>query len=291
MDNPTHIALSAEGKAATLSLLAESLPFDDVPFSAWIDEAGNAGRLDLYFSSREKAESAMTRLQPHVAGNLYGDDPIRLSIREIAHEDWAESWKIHFTPTRISEHLVVSPSWETYTAPAGVKVVVIDPGMTFGTGLHESTRGCLQLMDHATSSHAGGSVLDIGCGSGILSIAAAKLGYDPVVGIDNYPLAIETSTRNAAGNTVSCAFTLADIANYAPNRPYNLVVANLLANLISDQAESITRCLAPRGGLIVSGIMTDQYTRVQHTLERVGLIQREQIELGEWTTGFLIRPV
>jgi len=167
-------------------------------------------------------------------------------------------------------------------------VVSLDPGLAFGTGKHETTRACLEYIDELAD--AGGGMLDMGCGSGILSIAAAKLGYSPVAGFDVDPEAVEASRENAEANGVNVdyrRFALGSGRAGGWEGTYSLVVANILGPLLIRFADEI----APAVGrhLVVSGILTEIYEEVLSAYRARGFAEVSRKTLGEWTTGLLVR--
>ncbi len=171
---------------------------------------------------------------------------------EVAEQDWVRLTQSQFEPIRVSPHLWIVPSWHT-PPDAQATVLVLDPGMAFGTGSHPTTRLCLAWLEHNVRS--GISVLDYGCGSGILAIAAAKLGASEVVGVDIDPQAISSSTSNAERNAVSARFC--DARHELPGE-FDLVVANILANPLTIMAPAICAHVRSGGSLALSGILVDQ---------------------------------
>ena len=203
-----------------------------------------------------------------------------LGEREVAfealpREDWAESWKRFFHVLRVSPRVTVRPPWEPYEPERPDEVVVtIEPGMSFGTGLHGTTQACLRFLESladeaAPAVRAGGaplSVADLGCGSGILSIAALRLGFAPVRGVD-YDVAVDPIPR-------------ADV-----------VVANILAPILIAAAARISAAVSDRPGaaLVLSGILEGQYPRVRAAYEACGMREERTIAVGEWTSGLFRR--
>ena len=174
------------------------------------------------------------------------------TVEEVAEQNWVQVTQSQFDPIRVSERLWIVPSWHAAPDPAAVNLV-LDPGMAFGTGSHPTTRLCLEWLER--NVHAGCSVLDYGCGSGILAIAAARLGAASVVGVDIDPLAVEAARANAQRNGVNATFH--DSAQPVAGA-YDLVVANILSNPLRVLAPAI--CAHVRGGgrLALSGILREQ---------------------------------
>jgi len=174
------------------------------------------------------------------------------TVEEVADQNWVRLTRSQFDPIRVSERLWIVPSWHAAPDPAAVNLV-LDPGMAFGTGSHPTTRLCLEWLER--NVHAGCSVLDYGCGSGILAIAAARLGAGSVVGVDIDPLAVEAARANAQRNGVTATFH--DSAQPVAGA-YDFVVANILSNPLRVLAPAI--CARVRGGgrLALSGILREQ---------------------------------
>ena len=198
-----------------------------------------------------------------------------LTLRYVEEADWANAWKAFYKPFRVGRRLVVTPPWEhPELAPDDIPLV-IDPGMAFGTGSHPTTQLCLTaLEDHVAQ---GSRAADIGTGSGILAIAAAKLGAARVDANDNDPLAVKIARENAAANGVSVEVTEA-----LPTGHYSVVVANILADVIIGMSAELQALIEPGGILIASGIIDTREADVQKALETVGLVHMETRRQTEW---------
>lgn len=221
--------------------------------------------------------------------------------RLLAEEDWSTSWKQHYHPLVIGKRVVVKPSWEDCQLEPGQVVVELDPGMAFGTGLHPTTQLCLRQLEQYVKP--GASVLDVGTGSGILAIAACRLGASTVLAVDTDPVAVEAATNNVAHNGLqSCIVvkqgsvplsteseepvTVRDQQDVSPNAParFDLVVANIVATVICELADDLVHCLRPSGVLIVSGIIADKADMVAATLRNVGVGSQSREQMGDWIT-------
>ena len=290
MDNDAPLlAISMRLSPEHAALIGETLPFPEARAAIWINDIKKTGRVDVYCD--DEAEAAMrTQVLEDFLADLLPDTSVVLETIHIASEDWANSWKSHFHAERISERIIVRPSWEMLPLQANDVDIVIDPGMSFGTGQHGSTRGCLILLDHITAEGAPPAALDLGCGSGILSIALAKLGCPDVRGIDNYPDAIGIAEDNAAKNDVACSFAQGDLDDFVCDAPAPLVVANILATVLIHYAKTVWAYVAPGGELVLSGILTEQFENVCAAYTELGAREIERVECGEWTSGHLHRP-
>lgn len=205
-----------------------------------------------------------------------------LTLRTLEEADWANAWKAFFKPTRVGRRLVVTPPWESPDLSPGDLPLVIDPGMAFGTGSHPTTQLCLRALEDYV--RPGMRVADLGTGSGILAIAAVRLGASTVEASDIDPLAVRIARENFAVNNVS-----ASAGETLPPGPYALVVANILADVIIALAETLADLLAPDGVLIASGIIDTRETDVRIILEGAGFAPLEARHDGEWVALVLRR--
>jgi ribosomal protein L11 methyltransferase len=221
--------------------------------------------------------------------------PGTISISKVRREDWAESWKRHFKPIEIGEALLVKPSWSKRRPRKNQAVVVLDPGLSFGTGQHPTTAFCLHQIVAAVcdrrnwrsqSAARGESFLDIGTGSGILAIAAAKLGYQPVHAFDFDANAIQIATVNARRNNVAgkIHFWRGDVAKLPlrPARTFDLICANLISTLLITERRRIVAQLNYGGTLVLAGILKSEFQKVQSAFERSGLKLMSSKSEKEW---------
>jgi ribosomal protein L11 methyltransferase len=212
-----------------------------------------------------------------------------ISATKVAHEDWSESWKRHFKPIEIGSKLLVKPSWIKRRPRTGQAVVILDPGLSFGTGNHPTTSFCLHELARHRVPGATQSFWDVGTGSGILAIAAVKLGYRPVNAIDFDPGAVRIARQNALQNAVSrqLQITRQDITKLPPQSrdKYDLVCANLISNLLVAEKKRIIGRVRTGGTLVLAGILNHEFPAVQQSFENAGLkLIRNRVE-GEWQSG------
>jgi len=209
--------------------------------------------------------------------------------REVRETEWAEAWKQYFHTSRIGEKFVVKPSWEEYTKQEGDLVIELDPGMAFGTGTHGTTILCLECLEGLVMP--GMTVFDIGAGSGILSIAAAKLGAASVQAVEYDAIAVETARRNIEANGVGdiASVTRGDLMNSLSGQA-DIIVANLVADLILKMAPSVVSHLKPGGSFVASGIIKDRLADVTDVLAKAGLVLDKIKEAGEWAALVACRP-
>jgi ribosomal protein L11 methyltransferase len=216
----------------------------------------------------------------------------RVSLKRIRREDWAESWKRHFKPLLIGSALLIKPSWSRRRPQRGQEVVVLDPGLSFGTGRHPTTAFCLRQLVALRRRGEAPSCLDIGSGSGILAIAAARLGYHPVAALDCDPDSIRIARDNARRNGVSAGirFLRQDLTKLPRRnmRKYWVVCANLVSNLLVAERERILACLHPDGTLVAAGILKTEFEQVQETFESAGLRLKTSRSQDEWRSGAFV---
>ena len=241
-----------------------------------IEEPFTRMRIFLEDPAQAEAAAAALRAALEVVG---ADSPIETC--EMPDEDWKFAYRRHFKTELVSPRILVQPEWED------VAVIRFDPGLAFGTGKHETTKACLQYVDELSSRGEAGSFLDMGCGSGILSIAAAKLGYGPVRGFDVDQDAVDASVENAAKNGVSVDFFRYGLgANVKRDLgTADVVVANILGPLLIRFADEIAPCATRH--LVISGILTTLYPDVLAAFAARGFAEVSTKTIGEWTTGLL----
>jgi len=200
-------------------------------------------------------------------------------VRKLARANWAEAWKAQYSPQRIGERFLVVPSWHEPAPEPGDIVIRMDPGMSFGTGLHPTTRLCLAALEHHLAE--GQRVLDVGTGSGILAVGAALLGASHVTAIDISSDAVATARENARRNGVAVDVFTGELADLPPGG-FNVIAANLLAATVIDLSPKLPARLLPGGTLIASGILSDQRQSVESALLTSGLGIAEVRTSGDW---------
>jgi ribosomal protein L11 methyltransferase len=231
-----------------------------------------SGKITLVaaFATREDADEAIAKLEAGL-GPRY---------EEVVGDAWRDAWKEHYKPYAIAEGLVVRPPWEPYEGKAGEKVLELEPGRAFGTGLHETTRLVARAIKAHEGEVRGKLAIDVGCGSGILALAAVALGAARAVAIDNDPEAIDVTRENAARNALTelVEASTTDVAALHVTAP--LVVANIEARVLIPMAEDLKRRVAPGGLLLLSGILVPQKDEVRAAYADMELLDAPS--LGEW---------
>ena len=213
----------------------------------------------------------------------------KVTIAKMRREDWAESWKRHFKPIEIRHALLIKPSWSKKLPRKNQAVVILDPGLSFGTGQHPTTAFCLRELVRCGKFGARRSFLDIGTGSGILAIAAAKLGYAPVHAFDFDPGAVRIACANARANGVDgeLRITNGDVTKMPlhPARQYDLICANLISTLLIAGRRRIMGQLHRGGTLVLAGILRSEFSQIRKIYAELGLkLAAKKIE-NEWCSG------
>lgn len=207
-----------------------------------------------------------------------------LRTRIVHEEDWAAAWKAYFPVLRIGRRIVIRPTWRRHRRGPDDVVIAMDPGMAFGTGLHPTTRLCLAAMEPLADDGrlAGARVLDVGCGSGILAIAAVRLGAASALGVDTDPIAIEATTANARRNGLVRRVRARVGSLPSGEPPHDVVLANLIAGVLVPLAPALRAELAPGGTLVASGIFIDREAEVCAAFEAAGITVTGRAAEGEW---------
>jgi len=287
------LTTTAEAEEACTEALSAVL---GVPGSAYTDFETKAVEVAAYLETKptdlqQRMALIRSRLQ---AARSAGLDlgPARLVCRSVRRENWAESWKRHFKPLSIGGAMLLKPSWSRRQPRPGEAVIVLDPGLSFGTGHHATTSFCLREVVRF-ARRTKGAMLDMGCGSGILAIAAAKLGCRPVEGFDYDAEAIRVAEQNARRNRVGHRVRLyaADVTRLAlrPARCHDLVCANLISNLLFAERRRIAARVSATGTLVLAGILTTEFPEVCRAFEALGFRRVRERTEKEWTSGAFVR--
>ena len=204
-----------------------------------------------------------------------------VSLGQVNEEDWANEWKKYYKPTKIGEKLVVKPTWEDYEVQDGDLVIELDPGMAFGTGTHETTTMCMRELEKYVTEDS--KVFDIGCGSGILAIAAAKLGAKDVIAVDLDEVAVKVAAENVAHNHVQDSVQVlhGNLIDVVSDKA-DIVVANIIADIIKILAKDVHSCMKEDAVFISSGIIHAKVNEVKESLIENGFEIMEVKTLGEW---------
>jgi ribosomal protein L11 methyltransferase len=256
------------------------------------DKPSGRAWLTGYFESQAEATAAWRDLTGATDAPWTKDEPV---VRELPDEDWKNSYKAHFKAWKFGR-LNWVPVWEreTFVLPAGEEVLWLDPGMAFGTGNHETTRLCCERLALFAGSRGNSSrVIDAGCGSGILALSAARLGFEEIAAFDNDPLAVDVSRENAELNGLAgrVDFYVGDLVTGLAGRSAGLVLANIQADVLMRFVQELLAAVSPGGQLVLSGILSQELETVR--LKFAGLAVGWRVEsrvLGEWADLALTRP-
>jgi ribosomal protein L11 methyltransferase len=208
-----------------------------------------------------------------------------LTTEIICDPDWGEQWKKYFKPIRVSNNIIVKPTWERYTPASRDIVIEIDPGMAFGTGQHASTRMCIEAIEDVIMKDRSikeWKVLDVGCGTGILGITAAKMGAEDVICVDIDKKAVEIAGENAAINNVENSLHISNKNVTTINEPRNLIIANLTAKLLLNLRPQLIQLLLPEGYMIISGIIELDAKNIEEQFIADPLTLHRMITEKEW---------
>ena len=283
--------LMENGAAGTQIIDRSDLPDPDHPGKNWelmdrelIEQAPEDVQVKAWYQADQAAaaveavRAALAALRASDQGGGMG--ALTLSTGSIREEDWAENWKQYFKPFRVSEHLVVKPTWETWDKQSGDLIIELDPGMAFGTGTHETTALCIELIEQY---YRGGKLLDVGTGSGILAIAAALLGARQVVGVDIDPDAVRVAKENVEHNGLAGAIEVrkGDLLQ-GLSQQFDFAVANILAPVICMLAKPLKKHLTKNGRFVCSGIIAEAEQDVNTALLDAGYIIDEIQRKGDW---------
>lgn len=305
MDNWTQIRVSClasdiDTVASVMSMVDNGLLIED---ANEIDQMNSCyGELiDESMKNADRSHGAVSIYVPEDRNPAYSIEFIKNRLNEIGikyeltlsglkEEDWANSWKKYFKPIKIGKKLVIVPSWEKYVQTPDDIVIEIDPGMAFGTGTHETTCLCANMIENYIKPNY--KVLDIGTGSGILAIAAAKMGASLVNAYDIDPVAVKVAKENCLIN--NCTNICCEVSDLLDNvKPvdggYDFVSANIVADIIVRMAPDISRFMKQNGLLAVSGIINTQSDRVKKSLEKYGLKLLELTSQNDWNAMLFTR--
>jgi ribosomal protein L11 methyltransferase len=275
-----RVTVPEESREAVINRLAEmgSLGFEE-----------RDGDVIAYFEATRKTPDEICgeieRFRP-LLGTAGLDASFAVTCSLLPDRDWNEDWKKTFAPIEVGEGLTIIPSWlvhETDRIP-----IIIDPGMVFGTGHHETTRTCLTLIERTAKKGARHRFLDIGTGTGILAVGAARLGFEEVVAVDIDPLAVDAARRNAEANNLGNILiregTIVDAQGC-----FDVIVANLLSEILTGIANELAVRLNPGGTAILSGLLTGQEDGVIEAMFASGLSLREKVMDGKWISLVFVK--
>lgn len=258
----------------------DTLDYADDDF---INSLGNDVVIKAYFPETENSLelTALIRERIAVISKHLPTGNLRVDCSLVDEEDWANNWKKYYKPLHITDRVVIKPSWEEYNPKENEIVIEINPGMAFGTGTHETTRLCIQLLEKYLEH--GDTVLDVGCGTGILGIAAVKLGAEHVTAVDIDDVAVRITRENSSLNNVAGSIdAFCGTLENVDEKKADIVVANIIADVIIDMSGTLKNYIKKDGLFITSGIIKERKQEVLDAYEVLGFTCEEIVELGEW---------
>ncbi|MBQ7454928.1 MAG: 50S ribosomal protein L11 methyltransferase [Clostridia bacterium] len=281
-------ALMRQGAVGTQIIDRADVPDPDKPTGYWelidpqmIADMPEDVQVKAWFESLEALRGLENCLRalPALTGMDLGT--LAATTQGVHEQDWAECWKQYYKPFRAGKRLVIKPSWERWDAQPDDLLIELDPGMAFGTGTHETTAMCVEMIE---KHYRGGSVLDVGTGSGILAIAAARLGAERVLGVDIDPMAVRVARENVEKNGLSDKIDIreGDLVAGLDGVVCDFAVANILADVIALLAGPLRRHLADGALFVCSGILKEREEDVKKVLSDNGYVLFDRLQKGDW---------
>lgn len=254
-----------------------------------VDHPGNSALINAWFDKNQEdqpdTDLILTQLTSYLQelAEIFEVAVPTVTTTFIEDEDWSATWKEHFKPFAIIPGLVIAPTWEPYQRKEKEQVIIMDPGMAFGTGHHATTSLSLQLLREALTGKAGSSVLDVGTGTGILGMAAALFGASRVMAIDNDPEAVTAARENTARNNLPQIMAVEETPLTSLSDPYSLVIANIVHDVLLELAPDLARLTVDNGNLILSGLLSGpQVTNIISCFTGLGFSLNRQEQKKEW---------
>ena len=255
-----------------------------------VDTEGPPLCLNVYLEEKNPDEQTQQELQHKITTHLmelttiFKVKPADISWKLIADQDWSSNWKVHFKPFAITDGLIIAPTWEEYTAEVGEQVIVMDPGMAFGTGHHATTSLSLDFIRQILSKDKEYRVLDVGTGTGILGMGAALFGATRVLGIDNDPEAVRAAAANVTLNKLNSVMEVSLEPLQQVDECFDLIVANIVHDVLITMNAAFNALLESGGDLVLSGILHgEQEKNIISEFQGNGFRFEEKKQLKEWT--------
>ena len=268
----------------------------DVGVEIGVDDQAALQTLNVYLAEADLEPAEKDRLLGDIASylqeisTLFQVELPVMTISDYAEEDWGSTWKKHFVPFAIVPGLIIAPTWEQYVAAPGETVIVMDPGMAFGTGHHATTSLSLSLLREVVQGTGGLRVLDVGTGTGILGMAAVLYGAAEVLGIDNDPEAVAAAGANVRLNGLAGTMQVAATPLESLTGDYSLVIANIIHDTLLAMAPVLNRLTRPAGALVLSGILQGPQTEnIIDCFEQRGFRLKKCEQLTEWSALLMIK--
>lgn len=293
MDNELIYCCELTDTSSNSEIGTEYLSIFNYDFSSYLDKENDTYRHILYFQDEKVAALAAADLA--IIPIEWLDTGLNLSdikLFPIEKKDWSEVWKKHFKIQHINEKVTIKPSWLDYKQKSDDEVIIkIDPGMSFGTGRHATTRFCLKMLSEIKGKDKY-TLLDAGCGSGILTIGAYKMGFNSITAFDYDPECIKCTKENLIENDIDISdinLTIADITELNTTQKeieqYDVVVVNILAHILYESRTTILSLMKPASYLILAGILTTEYNKIRDAFIELGVKEIKTLTEDEWTGG------
>ena len=286
MNDDLLFCVPLDDPSGELGLAPELLDALELDFSSYFDREQGAVRHTVYTPSPAEAEAVRARLSELLPSwKELGADLRMGDVFPLRKAEWAEAWKQYFQPVEISPRLLIRPSWRDDAPRPGQQVLNIDPGMSFGTGQHATTLFCLRQLDKLAAP--GKSMLDAGCGSGILAIAAGLLGYGQIDAFDFDTDAVAAARENIVRNHLESRIVpqIGNAADWQGGRKYDVVCANILGHLLIAFRFNIASWVAAGGKLALAGILERDFDKVSAAYAEIGMAEVDRFTDREWTGG------
>jgi ribosomal protein L11 methyltransferase len=293
------VIASPDAEEAIIELLSSTL---GVSVTAYTDFETGRTTVSAFVTGRQAFDRGKCRIEQGLDKTQecgLTKTRLKVSCAKIRREDWAESWKRHFKPLEIGRKLLIKASWHRREAWAGQSVIILDPGLSFGTGHHPTTAFCLKEIarfanegkSHPKAPTSNPGFLDAGTGSGILAIAAAKLGLTPVDAFDFDSEALKVARQNARRNRVAgkIRFYRQDARKMRAQRRYSIICANLSTDVLKQAMAPLAAALRPGGLLVLAGILKKEFTSIQTVAREAGLRLLRKKNEKEWSSGAFVK--
>ena len=284
--------ISIRARKCIAKIIFELFTVLELQPSEWEENNSDFSVVSLFFENKNEMEKVKSFL---FRNSAISKQNLEIISGEMKEDEWATVWKKFFHTARVGKNLIIKPPWENYKKQKYDIIIEIDPEMSFGTGLHPTTRACLEFIEEVANEKNGGSFFDVGAGSGVLSIAAAKLGFTKRVAIDNQQnssIAIDNLSRaqsvswkNCRLNAVKVNFTMTSIEEFAVEEKFDVVAANMIISILLPNIEKIISAVKPGGYLILSGILEEQYQKIYNEVTKRGLRESDTKIFAGWKSG------
>jgi len=269
------------------NIIYEMLCGMDLFPSLWSEPDKDTAVISVYFDTKEELEKVKSQIEKILINStdLIPEKSYEIISGEMAENDWTTVWKKFFHTKHIGKNIVIKPPWEKYQKSKNDIIIEIDPEMSFGTGLHGTTRACLEFIEDIADDGKNKTFLDIGTGSGVLSIAAAKMGFVKVDAFDNQQNSLIATGKNCRLNNVEINLFEAELGKIVFDKKYDIVAANMITSILLPNIDLIISALKPGGNLILSGILENQYPGILKEISNRGLKEIKSKIYDGWKSG------